>query len=65
MLKKSTGYYDKNDKLIYDGDKLFDNGITYTVTWSDYRHDWIGFCLNEIYVASSDFNQYEVNKIIV
>jgi len=71
MNKKSTGYYDKNNKLIYGGDKLFGKTIdgnyaTFTVQWSDYHHGWIGYCSDEIYdISSSIFNQYEANKIIL
>lgn len=71
MDKKCTGKYDKNDKLIYDGDKLYGKTMdgyyaTFTVKYSDYRHDWIGDNPNEIYdISSSIFNQYEVNKIIL
>jgi len=71
MDKKSTGYYDKNGKLIYDGDKLFGKTIdgnenTFTVRWSNYRHSWIGDCPNEIYdISLSIFYQYEKNKIII
>lgn len=71
MDKKSTGKYDRNGKLIYDGDKLFGktidgNDAVFTVHWSDYRHGWIGNNPDEIYdISSSIFNQYEANKIIV
>jgi hypothetical protein len=71
MDKKSTGYYDKNGELIYDGDKLvgktFDgNEATFIVRWSDYHHSFIGDCPDEIYdVSPSIFHQYERNKIIL
>jgi len=70
-MRKSTGCYDKNGKLIFDGDKLFGktidgNDATFTVKWSDYRHGWIGDNPYEIYdISSSIFNQYEVNKILL
>ena len=63
---KPTGYYDKNNKEIFDGQILIGKNIDgniaeFVVKWSDYRKCFIGYNSDEMYdISPSIFYQYTI-----